>query len=99
MKTLYLSIIMISLILIGGANSSMAHIAILQISTPKSNFTDGDTIPINGHALPNSMANIFLVNDHGNIQNSTQVKSNSSGYFNTSLGIPSHVIGGAWTLF
>lgn len=77
----------------------MAHIAILQISTPKSNFTDGDIIPINGYALPNSTINIFLVNNYGNIQNSTQVMSNSTGYFNTSLGIPSHVIGGAWTLF
>src|SRR5574337_65280 len=99
MKTLHYSIIIISLILIGGANSSMAHIAILQISTPKSNFTDGDIIPINGYALPNSTINIFLANNHGNIQNSTQVKSNSTGYFNTSLGIPSHVVGGAWALF
>ncbi len=77
----------------------MAHIAIPQISTPKSNFTDGDMIPIDGYALPNSTINIFLVNNYGNIQNSTQVMSNSTGYFNTSLGIPSHVIGGAWTLF
>lgn len=99
MKTLHYSIIIISLILIGGANSSMAHIAILRISTSQSNFTDGDMIPIDGYALPNSTINIFLVNNYGNIQNSTQVMSNSTGYFNTSLGIPSHVIGGAWTLF
>lgn len=99
MKTVYLSIIVISLILIGASNFSTAHIEIPQISTSKSNFTDGDIIPINGFALPNSMTNIFLVNNHGNIQNSTQVKSNNTGYFNTSLGIPSHVIGGAWTLF
>ncbi len=99
MKTLHLSIIVISLILIGASNFSIAHVEIPQISTSKSNFTDGDIIPINGYALPNSMTSIFLINNYGNIQNSTQVKSNNTGYFNTSLGIPSHVIGGAWALF
>lgn len=99
MKTLHYSIIVISLILIGVSNFSTAHVEIPQISTSKSNFTDGDTIPIDGYASPNSTTNIFLLNNHGNIQNSTQVKSNNTGYFNTNLGIPSHVIGGAWTLF
>ena len=99
MKTLYYSIIVISLILIGASNFSTAHVEIPQLSTSKSNCTDGDVIPIDGYTLPNSTTTIFLVNNYGNIQNSTQVKSNNTGYFNTSLGIPSHVIGGAWTLF
>ena len=106
MKTLHLSIIVISLILIGASNFSIAQIskqiggvAIPHISTSKSNFTDGDIIPINGYALPDSTTNIFLVNNYGNIENSTQVKSNNTGDFNTSLGIPSRVIGGAWVLF
>jgi len=106
MKTLHYSIIVISLILVGASSFSIAQssneiggVAIPQISTSKSNFTDGDIIPINGYALPNSTINILLVNNYGNIQNSTQVKSNNTGDFNTSLGIPSHVIGGAWALF
>lgn len=96
---MHLSIIVISLILIDASNFSTAHAEIPQISTSKSNFADGDIVPINGYALPNSTVNIFLVDNYGNIQNSTQVKNNNTGFFNTSLGIPSHVIGGAWTLF
>ncbi len=74
-------------------------VPLLQLSTPKDNFSDGEIISMNGHAPRNSTVSIFLVDNYGTIENSTQVKSNNTGYFNTSLGIPSHVVGGTWALF
>jgi len=76
-----------------------AGIENLQLDTPKSNYVDGEIIPISGHTLQNLVINIFLVDNHGNIENSTQVRGNNTGYFDTSLGIPLHVEGGAWSLF
>lgn len=69
------------------------------LSTPKFNFVDGEIIPISGHTLRNSLVNIFLVDNYGNIENSTRVTSDYTGSFYANLGIPSHVIGGGWYLF
>ena len=97
-------ITVIFLVVIEESNSVFAQIQptggpIILLFTPKSNFTDGETIPINGHALRNSTLNISLTDNYGNVENSTKVTSNSTGYFFTSLGIPSHVIGGTWYIF
>ncbi len=108
MKTLhflFLMSIIISLVTIG--ESSMltqtshqsAGIEDLQLFTSKFNYIDGEIISISGYTLQNSVINIFLVDNYGNIENSTQANSNNTGYFDTNLGIPLHVTGGAWSLF
>lgn len=94
-----------SLAVIGESNSIFAQIypaegrPIILLLIPKSNFVDGEIIPITGHALPNSTVTISLADNYGNVENSTKVKSNSTGHLSTSLGIPLHVIGGAWYVF
>jgi len=106
-KTLHLFftiIVIISLVAIEETNSVSAQLQpaggpIIQLFTPKSNFVDGEIIPITGHALRNSTVTISLADNYGNVENSTKVQSNSTGYFSTSLGIPSHVIGGSWYIF
>ncbi len=106
-KTLHLFFVMImviSFVIIEESNSVFAQIQptggpIILLFTPKSNFVDGEIIPINGHALRNSTLDISLTDNHGNVENSTKVKSNSTGYFFTSLGIPPHVMGGTWYIF
>jgi len=76
------------------------NLAIRLISIPKNDFVDGEIIPISGYTLPNSTVNISLSDNLGNLENSTQVSSNNTGYFYTNLGIPSHVIGGgSWHIF
>lgn len=76
------------------------NLALRLISISKSNFADGEIIPIRGHTLPNSTVNISLSDNLGNLENSTQVSSNNTGYFYTNLGIPLHVIGGgSWHIF
>lgn len=108
MKTRYIFfaiIVITSLVAIGESNSIYAQIysaggmPIILLFTPKSSFVDGEIIPITGHALRNSTITISLADNYGNVENSTEVKSNSTGYFSTSLSIPLHVIGGAWYIF
>jgi len=71
--------------------------SMIQLSIPKFNFSDGEIIPINGTFLPYSAIHISLSDNYGNLENSTEVNANNTGYFQTSLGIPSHVIGsGSW---
>ncbi len=101
LKTLHLAIIAILLItILFPFNTIFAQLLpagpAIDFSTSKIAFVDGEIIPISGHTIPNSMINIFLVDNYGNIENSTQVKSDYSGSFHANLGIPSHVIGGGW---
>lgn len=67
---------------------------IIQLSIPTFWFADGQIIPITGKFLPNSTINISLSDNVGDFENSTQVTSNSTGFFQTSLGIPLNAIGG-----
>ncbi|MGI0017835.1 MAG: hypothetical protein ACREA1_03920 [Nitrosotalea sp.] len=107
MKTLHLSIMIIVSVLVMVTSSDWVHaqlpsgnLALRLISISKSNFADGEIIPIRGHTLPNSTVNISLSDNLGNLENSTQVSSDNTGYFYTNLGIPSHVIGGgSWHIF
>lgn len=69
------------------------------VNTPKFDFVDGEIIPISGHTQGNSSVYIFLLDNYGNIENSTQVMSDDTGSFFANLVIPSHVIGGGWYLF
>ena len=108
MKMLYLSIItilIISILSIGipyaesqdyGKHPQVQQIqsSMIQLSIPKFNFADGEVIPINGNSFPNSIITISLSDNLGNLENSTQVSGNNTGYFQTNLGIPSHVVGG-----
>ena len=71
----------------------------LQLFSSKFNYVDGEIISISGDTLQNFVVHIFLVDNHGNIENSTQVRGNATGDFNASLGIPLHATGGAWSLF
>ncbi|VVC06204.1 Uncharacterised protein [uncultured archaeon] len=97
--------IIVSVVIV--ASSDLAYAQLLpagnisiQLSIPKFNFVDGEIIPISGYALPNSIINISLLDNLGNLENSTQVSGNNTGYFYTNLGIPSHVIGGgSWHIF
>ena len=107
MKTLHLSIMIIVSVLVIVASSDWVHaqlpsgnLALRLMSISKSNFVDGEIIPVRGYTLPNSTINISLSDNLGNLENSTQVSSNNTGYFYTNLGIPSHVIGGgSWHIF
>ncbi len=109
MKTLHLLFVVSTIIFLGviGEPNFMltqtyhqaAGVKNLQLDTPKSDYVGGEIIPISGYTWQHLVINIFLVDSHGNIENSTQVRSNNTGDFNISLGIPSHVEGGAWSLF
>lgn len=107
MKTQHLPIMIIVSVLVIVASSDLVYaqlpsgnLALRLISISKSNFADGEIIPIRGYTLPNSTVNISLSDNLGNLENSTQLNSNDTGYFYTNLGIPSHVIGGgSWHIF
>ncbi|MBI1829400.1 MAG: hypothetical protein HY222_03100 [Thaumarchaeota archaeon] len=64
----------------------------------KSNFIPGELIRISGLGQSNSMINVTLKDLYGTIENSTDVLTDYSGNFMTTLQVPHNAINGVWKL-
>src|SRR6185437_3106946 len=102
MKTLHLSIIIISLVMFGALSDASGTLATpeskIQLLTGKPTYVPGEKIQIIGAFSPNDLIHIDLVNPFDGTKNSTLLQSDNTGHFRTNYLVPYNAINGTWKI-
>ncbi|HEU5221843.1 MAG TPA: hypothetical protein VFU58_07260 [Candidatus Nitrosotalea sp.] len=101
MKTLYLSIIIISLVIFGtlsNASGIPTTESKIQLLTGKPTYVPGEKIQIIGAFSPNDLIHIDLVNPFDGTKNSTLLQSDNTGHFRTNYVVPYNAVNGTWKI-
>src|SRR5574340_1167949 len=102
MKTLHLSIIVISLLMFGCmlnvSGTLMTPDSMIQLLVGKPTYVPGEKIQIMGAFNPNDLIHIDLVNPFDDTKNSTLLQSDATGHFRTNYIVPYNAVNGTWKI-